>query len=392
MGAGALASLLHSPDPMARLIHLAAYPNAHPGSFVPSLAAILDVAGSRGWETVAVLPPMAADRAWIGVLEATGAELAFIEPGRREPVRALRRHLAGLGEPTVLHTHWTRYDLAAAAVGRGRPNVHIYWHVHTVLAGGPRAELANRVKFRTLGNAVEAIFTPAADVAAELVSRGAPAAKVTIFPNAIDTSRFSLATPGSREAARSRFELPPEAEVLLHFGRDWELKGGDLFLDAVARLAAEGRPVYALVNQGGETAEAAAAARDLGSRLRIVGLVEDPRELYHAADALVSSSIGENMPYAVTEALCAGIPVVAGELVGHREVAEQVDNCEIVRRDPESIATALTSFLDRPVVEAQDAAEAAHRWVADNLDVRASAERLVDRYEADLRRVGSVAA
>jgi glycosyltransferase involved in cell wall biosynthesis len=377
---------------MARLIHLAAYPNAHPGSFVPSLAAILDTAGSRGWETVAVLPPTAADRAWTGVLEATGAELLFVEPGRRDPVRNLRRHLGGPGEPTVLHTHWTRYDLAAAAAGRGRPDVHVYWHVHTVLSDGPRAQIANRLKFRTFGRAVDAIFTPAADVAAELVRRGAPASKVTILPNAIDASRFAVATPASREAARGRFELPREAEVLLHFGRDWELKGGDLFMDAVARLAARGRPVYALVNQGGEAAEVAAAERDLGSRLRIVGLLEDPRELYHAADALVSSSVGENMPYAVTEALCAGIPVVAGDLVGHLEVAERVENCEIVRRDAAGIATALASFLDRDAGQAQRAAEAAHRWVAENLDIRASAERLIDRYEADLGRVGRVAA
>jgi glycosyltransferase involved in cell wall biosynthesis len=377
---------------MARLIHLAAYPNSHAGSFVPSLAAILDAAGSRGWETIAVLPPEAATRSWIGVLEATGAELIFIEPGRRGPARALRQHLAGREGPTVLHTHWTRYDLAAAASGRGRADVHVYWHVHTVLSGGPRAQLANRLKLKALGNAVDAIFTPAADVAAELVRRGAPASKVTILPNAIDSSRFALATPGSREAARERLELPREAEVLLHFGRDWELKGGDLFLDAVARLAAAGRPAYALVNQGGEAAEVAASARGLESRLRTVGLIEDPRELYHAADALVSSSVGENMPYAVTEALCVGTPVVAGELVGHREVAERVENCEIVRRDPESIAAAVESFLDRDAEGAHHAAEEAHRWVAENLDIRAAAERLVDRYEADLRRVGSLAA
>jgi glycosyltransferase involved in cell wall biosynthesis len=98
------------------------------------------------------------------------------------------------------------------------------------------------------------------------------------------------------------------------------------------------------------------------------------------------------MPYAVTEALCVGIPAVAGDLVGHLEVAERVENCEIVRRDAAGIATALASFLDRDAGQAQRAAEAAHRWVAENLDIRASAERLIDRYEADLGRVGRVAA
>jgi glycosyltransferase involved in cell wall biosynthesis len=187
-----------------------------------------------------------------------------------------------------------------------------------------------------------------------------------------------------RAEARRKLEIPDAAEVLLHFGRDWRLKGGDLFLDAVGRLVSAGRPTFALINQGGAEAKSAAEARGLASRVRIVGLTTEPNELFHAADLVVSSSIGETMPYAVIEALASGLPVVASELAGHDYVADRIDNCVTVPSDPVALADAATRFLDRDPATARREGEAAREWVSEDLDVGRAAERLVDRYEVDL--------
>jgi glycosyltransferase involved in cell wall biosynthesis len=374
---------------MARLIHLAAYPNTHAGSFIPFVRAVLATAAGRGWETAAVFPPEVEESEWRGDLEALGTKLYFVPPARRAATGWLRGALRAAPGPVVVHTHFTRYDLGAAIAARGVADAHVYWHVHTVLSEAARARLANRLKFSLLGPGLDGIFTPAADVAAELVRRGAPAAKVEVLPNAIETARFPLSASGVKAAARRELELPAEAEVLLHFGRDWRIKGGALFLDALARLVAEGRPAWGLINQGGEAAAAAAAARDLGARVRVVGVRAQPADLFHAADLLVSSSIGETMPFVVTEGLSSGLPVVATELAGHRYMAARVDNCVTVPSDPAALAAAAARFLDRDPTEAAAAGRRANEWIRENLDVAEVAELLVDRYARDLGVVTS---
>jgi len=369
---------------MARLIHLAAYPNTHAGSFIPFVRAVLAKAAERGWDTAAVFPPGVEESEWRADLEALGTELYFVPPERRAATGWLRGALRAGDGPVAVHTHFTGYDLGAAIAARGVPDAHVYWHVHTVLSEAAGTRLANRVKFSLVGPRLDGIFTPAADVAAELVRRGAPAAKVEVVPNAIETARFPLPAPGAKATARRDLDLPADAEVLLHFGRDWRIKGGDLFLDALARLLAEGRPAWGLINQGGEAAAAAAAARDLGARVRIVGVRSDPAELFHAADLLVSSSIGETMPFVVTEGLSSGLPVVASELAGHRYMAERVDNCVTVPSDPAALAAAAARFLDRDPAETEAAARRANEWIGEHLDVAEIAELLFDRYARDL--------
>lgn len=369
---------------MVRLIHLAAYPNAHAGSFIPFVRAVLAQAAGRGWDTAAVFPPGVEESEWRADLEALGTRLYFVAPERRAATAWLRGALAAADGPVAVHTHFTGYDLGAAIAARGRADAHAYWHIHTVLSEATRARVANRLKFSLLGPRLDGIFTPAVDVAAELVRRGAPAAKVEVVPNAIETARFPLPAPGAKAAARGALDLPVDAEVLLHFGRDWRIKGGDLFLDGLARLVADGRPAWGLINQGGEAAAAAAAVRDLGARVRIVGVRPDPAELFHAADLLVSSSIGETMPFVVTEGLSSGLPVVASELAGHRYMAERVDNCVLVPSDPAALAAAAARFLDRDPAATAAAGRAANEWIREHLDVAEIGELLVDRYARDL--------
>src|SRR3712207_7342715 len=51
-----------------------------------------------------------------------------------------------------------------------------------------------------------------------------PRGRTRFFPNAIDTARFPIASDDERARARSRLGLPADAEVVMHFGRDWHRK------------------------------------------------------------------------------------------------------------------------------------------------------------------------
>lgn len=375
---------------MTRLIHLAGYASPQTGSFIPFVRGVLSAARERGWGVGAVFPAAAADRPWVGELRDAEIGVEFASGSRRSLTRWLRDRLGDGDEPRILHTHFTAYDLPAAFVARGRPDLSVYWHVHTALSSHPRALVGNALKFSLFGRYVDRILTPSDDVAARMIKRFADRKKVSVFPNAIDSNAFPIPSQARREGYRRELGIPDGHDVLLHFGRDWELKGGDLFLDALAVLLRRGRSVIGLVNQGGEEAQRAAKLRGVEGNVRLVGLLSEPQRLYGAADLLVSCSRAEAMPFAVIEALSSGLAVVASDLAGHRYLGDRLDACTIVPREPAAIAAAITTHLDADPGEAARWRATARSWVEEQLGLSAAVERLLVDYERTIGIAGRI--
>ena len=65
-----------------RLVHLAHYPAAYPGSFVPMLRAALEAARAPGWEVEAVLGGDSCDCDWVADLEAVTGSRPLRRPRR----------------------------------------------------------------------------------------------------------------------------------------------------------------------------------------------------------------------------------------------------------------------------------------------------------------------
>src|SRR3954468_16294481 len=129
-----------------RVIHLARYAGPYPGSFIAMLRAAASACERRGWRMEAVFDPVAEDRAWYGEL---GREMR-VRVGSRDAA-FVRSVLDEDDGPTILHTHFTGFDLAAVDAARGRPGTTVVWHLHTRLEPGPRAFARNALKFALIG-------------------------------------------------------------------------------------------------------------------------------------------------------------------------------------------------------------------------------------------------
>jgi glycosyltransferase involved in cell wall biosynthesis len=371
-----------------RLIELAEFTPVHAGSFVPFFASVLSESAGRGWDTQVVLPEAARDRGWISELEAGGAQLHFHSGSRRDNAAWLSSLLEGGDGPTLLHTHFTTYDLAAVAAARGREATSVYWHIHTVLSDTPRAVLANMAKFATAGRRVERILCPSQNIADGVSRRLGPSDRISVFPSPIDVASFPVQRR-HRDAARAELGVPEDVQVLLTFGRDWKIKGGDVFVESLKMLRDEGRPVFGVINQGKEEARAEVVAAGADGYAAIVGPVPDQRSLFAAADVFVAPSRGEGMPFSVIEALCSGIPVVASDLPGHRFVADHLDACTIAPREGRPVADAVAEFLDAPAADVAAECDAAREWIDANLDLRAATLKLVGYYQETFERLAA---
>ena len=103
-----------------RLVHLAGYGGPYPGSFIPMLRAVMGAAAPRLGVRDGVHAGLARARV-AGRAREDGIPYRFSPEGasRRELTAWVADLLAEQDGPTVLHTHFTAFDVAAAVAGGG---------------------------------------------------------------------------------------------------------------------------------------------------------------------------------------------------------------------------------------------------------------------------------
>jgi glycosyltransferase involved in cell wall biosynthesis len=188
----------------------------------------------------------------------------------------------------------------------------------------------------------------------------APREKFTTIHSGMDVGPF-LAARGRREEMRARLGYAPGDFVVAKLARLFELKGHE-YLIAAARELRSAHPELRLLFLGDGVLrdELAARARDAGlaDRVKFAGLVpaaEIPAHLA-AADLLVHASLREGLPRAVPQALLAGVPVVAFDVDGAREVVEDGRTGLLV---PAKDAAALAAAVRRMITDREFAARTA---------------------------------
>lgn len=368
-----------------KVVHLAAYGGPYAGSFIPMLRAIGRTAERRGADLELIFDPSARNRTWLSELENDGLHVDFLPPHDRRTVRALRSAVSPGGASVVLHSHFSGFDVPAVLAGLNSPRAAVIWHVHTVMGQGMRVWGRNALKYRLAGSFTSRILCVGPQIEQELFHRLAPRGRVVLFPNAIDSERFIPATSDERVQARMRLGLPVEADVLLHFGWNWPVKGGDLYLRAVDALLAAGqgsRPLIAITAGGGAPAERLRAALALERAVRVIDPVSDVRQLYAAADVFVATSRSEGSSFAVAEALSCGLAVVATDIPAHRALATRgIASCRLTSLEPRAIGAAvraqLTKDPDQRVLDGQLGRE----HILASHDLTPWSERLFDLYE-----------
>ena len=131
--------------------------------------------------------------------------------------------------------------------------------------------------------------------------------------------------PTDLAPAPRRFVPGPEVRVVFSGSLARRYKGGDVLVDAVARLRARG--VTLRVRMAGDGFYRAALAEQiaslgLGDRIELLGHVPRPRllQLLDEADLFVIPSRTEGLPRALVEAMAKGLPCVGSRVGGIPEL------------------------------------------------------------------------
>jgi glycosyltransferase involved in cell wall biosynthesis len=175
--------------------------------------------------------------------------------------------------------------------------------------------------------------------------------------------------------------VPAGAFVVGTVGRLIDDKDHALLVEAFARLTARHPHARLVVVGDGERRETLATQiAGLGVRAAVLltGNRDDVPALLPAFDVFAMTSRNESYSIALLEAAAAGLPAVASDAGGNREIVQDGSTGIVVTgRVPELFARAFESLADAPEVRARMGAQA-RRWVEEHGSLQAMARR----YEA----------
>jgi glycosyltransferase involved in cell wall biosynthesis len=174
--------------------------------------------------------------------------------------------------------------------------------------------------------------------------------RTTLIRSGVDLQRLRGAAGGRR--VRRELGLA-EAQPLVLAVACLKPQKAPLDLVRAAALVARAVPQarFALAGDGelrGEV-ESALRAAGLGGRFHLLGWRDDVPDLLAAADLLLHTARWEGLPRVIPEALAAGVPVVATDVDGAREVVEEGVNGHLCRAgDAAALAERTVSLLGDP--------------------------------------------
>jgi glycosyltransferase involved in cell wall biosynthesis len=335
----------------------------------------------RGWRVSMVALSGSGGRA-AAELEDAGVQFLSLEmrKGLADPrgwlrfQRWLRRE-----QPDVLHAHlphaaWlARWSRLTARV----PVVVDTLHSSSTGAAGRHFGYACS---RWLTDHVTAVSeaTAAAHLAAGMVSES----RLSVVWNGIEVDRWQ---PDARTRLQAREELGVKDDFLwLAVGRLEAVKDYPCMLRAMARTPKTTRLlVLGAGPQEGRLREFAAWL-GLSQRVHFAGFEPNVKRWMRAADGFVLSSRYEGLPMVLLEAGACGVPVVATDVPGTREVVVDGETGWLAPAgDPAELAKTMMKLMDMPPEARHAMGERARSHVARNFSMEAALDRW-ERLYADL--------
>jgi glycosyltransferase involved in cell wall biosynthesis len=290
--------------------------------------------------------------------------------------------------PTVVHTHTSKAGatgrVAALLAGRPLPvRVHSF-HGH-VLSGyfDPRREQVFRIVERGLAYATDGIVAVSEQVRDDLLRFGvAPASKITVIQYGFALDRRVAPAAEARAPKRAQIGAGEHDFVIGWAGRLAEIKRPGDLVRVAARVPAS---VLVLAGDGDlrREVERLAAELEIADRVHILGYVEDMGAWFGAFDAFLLTSANEGAPVVAIEALAAGVPVVATNAGGTRNVVDdEASGFLAAVGDVDALAERLRRIQSDPGLGARLGAEGAQR-----MRERFSTRRMVDDVDALYERL-----
>ena len=283
-----------------------------------------------------ILALMACETA--GLRNATS--LGFSSPYKPGALLALRKYLSLLTpRPDVIHAHLFPTSAFMAGLKKmGAIPCPVVFTEHST---------SNNRRGSLIGNIVDPlIYAQFAKI--YCISNGTRDSLLRADPSLEDKSEVIL------NGATLRFDRFTERAIegpvrIISVGRLREAKNYQAALEAIDFLP-EGSCTYQIIGGGDLLDDLKAKAETIGTPVHFTGHVSDVGPFLQEADIFLMPSLWEGFGLAAVEGMNAGLPVVASDIAGLREVVgtDEAAALLVPPSDPQTIAAVLEALISDP--------------------------------------------
>lgn len=176
-------------------------------------------------------------------------------------------------------------------------------------------------------------------------------AKVELIPGVgVDTEGFHPVGRAERQALRQKEELQPEDFVLVYIAELNKNKNQKMIIQTLPQLAMKIPTLKVLfVGTGAKRKSLEKLVKKLRveANVRFLGYRQDVPQLLQLADVAISASTREGLGLGLVEAMASGLPIVARDNRGHRDVVES-SKTGVLFRTPEEFVSAIEELYRNP--------------------------------------------
>lgn len=293
---------------------------------------------------------------------------------------AYARLKAKLGElrPDIVHT-WL---FAANSYGRAAARAA---GVPVIIAGercvDPWKGWWQLAVDRWLLKSTTAVVTNTSAVTQFYAQKKLPVDRFVVIPNAVEPPQVKRL---SQADVCQRLGLPPRAKLVMSIGRLWPQKGyRDLIWCGELLHVAYPDVWYVIVGDGPERARLMHYRDQVrgDDSVRFAGERTDALELLSGADVLWNGSLYEGQSNTILEAMSLGIPVVASDIPGNRDLVQHEKTGYLFKLGDVAALTRQTNHLLNTPELATALGAAGRQRTLDEFSVERMVERHAELYE-----------
>lgn len=163
-----------------------------------------------------------------------------------------------------------------------------------------------------------------------------PEEKIVTLYNGVDTEEFRPVAEAEKESIRNQLDLPPKAIIVIMVARLVSQKNHRFVIENIRHLVRD-HPNLCFVFAGGGPLEQ--ELKEFAERLGVMrhviflGSRDDVPQLLAASDISILPSSREGFPNTVLESMASGLPTIASDVGGVREIIEHGINGFVLEVD-----------------------------------------------------------
>lgn len=336
------------------------------------------------WEPV-VICILKRNGPFLDVLEENGIEIIECKLNQRGFVRRLRKLLMRLN-PEVVHSQvafsmpWQVLGILLSGSRRivfTQQNEYQNWNP---IGARLRLKIYFLVFFRFIDH-YTCVSEKVRDSLCALTGRAKH--DFLVIPNSVNTNLF-FPDEIERKQQREKLNLSNATFAAGMVARFSPQKGHKYLIEAILllkRKQVEGKILLIGVGDLQNEIQEVVQRNALQSYVVFYGQALEVHKVLQALDCFILPSLWEGMPLALLEAMASGIPVIATDVAGTREVLQdKINGLLIPPKNPEAIAEAFIQLKENALLRAS-LANSALRFVQDNFSVAVNVKAYTRLYE-----------